>query len=509
VPELAANDKIPGEYLRSVDETGAGVGTRYLWIEALKASAAGDLAEDTEVREIFSDADALVAYGPHSEGYRMCLRALRYGVPILASAHSISGGVPATATVTISGTWTAAGAWYGRLGGRPIGPIGVASGDGPGDVGTAIADFINADPAFAATAAGEVDGDDWVITLTAGSDGSRGNALTIWQDTSNAPSGLTSELAGGGDLASGGVYFTDGSGTEDVSGLLTETFAQEFYTQASSVRDSTNLGHFEDQIDAKLGPLEGRLECFVGALVDTLSASGSIAQDTLNDGSFQILWMDESETPGEEIAAGVAALRHLAESASNAMDPNQRYDDVLLDWIQPQEAPGVQPARAILVAALNYGLTPLATRHKRVHMVRAVTTRTLTDDDLVDDGTIDVGTDRTSKRYREELRNTLRQHRADHRFLDNNPAEGEEPTVGKDTTFPKRAEDVIKAMNVRLKNRGWITQIDRPENQPRCALNPDSSTPRLIAYAPHVPRPLFHQTEGTVAKKKFIVAETA
>ena len=98
VASLAANDKIPGEYLESRDETGAGVGTRYLWIEALKASGAGDLTVNTEERDIFNDEDALTAFGASSEGYRMCLRALRYGVPIKASAHAATGS-PAAATV--------------------------------------------------------------------------------------------------------------------------------------------------------------------------------------------------------------------------------------------------------------------------------------------------------------------------------------------------------------------------------------------------------------------------
>ena len=79
----------------------------------------------------------------------------------------------------------------------------------------------------------------------------------------------------------------------------------------------------------------------------------------------------------------------------------------------------------------------------------------------------------------------------------------------KDTTYPARAEDVIKTRNRELAALGWLAQVDLPENQPRCALNPDSSTVRLVVYAPHVPKPLFHQAEGTIAKKKFLVAVTA
>lgn len=509
VSSLAANDKVPGEYLESRDETGAGVGTRYLWIDALKASGAGNLTVDSEVREIFSDADALTAYGANSEGYRMCLRALAEGVPIKASAHTISGSpVAASCTLTIGGTWTTTGRWYGRLAGRVI-DVPIAASDTIQNVADNIAAYVNADPAFAATAvaAGSTP---WAITFTWGSYGVRGNDGILWQDTSVNPSGLTSTLGGSGSATtSGGKYFASGAGTESVATLLTATFAQEFFTQTSACRDATNLARFETQIDSKLGPLEGRLECFVGAVAGTLAAGGSITQSTLNDASFQLLWMEESEIPTEELAAGWAAYRHALESASDANDPNQRYDDVLLKWVVAQEAPSKQPSRATIVSALNYGMTPLATRNKRVYLVRAVTTRTLTDGGDADDGTIDVGTDRTSKRYREGLKAMLQEHRAAHRFLDNDPADGEEPGVDKNTTYPKRIADAIKSYNVRCRDRGWITQIDLPANQPRVAINPDSATPRAIVYAPHVPRPLYHQNEGIVAKKKFVVAVEA
>lgn len=511
IPELAANDKVPGEYFKSVDETGSGVGTRYLWIVGLKATSGGDLTANSERREIFSDTEALAAYGANSEGYRMCLRALQYGVPIKVSAYTItSGGAAATATITIDGTWTTAGRLYYRVAGRPVGPIGVAATDDAEDVANAIAAFINADPAFAVTAGVAAGlGTDFVVTLTWGSQGVRGNGGILWQDSSEKPSGLTTVLAGGSATTSGGVYFTGGAGTEAITTLMTATYADEYYTQAIAFRDATNLAALETQIDNKLGPLEGRLECAVGALVGTLSASGSIAQTTLNDASFMMPWMEEAETPGEEIAAGIAAYRHLLESASNGNDPNQRYDDVPFAWIQPQEAPSKNPSRATVVSALNYGLSPLVTRNGVVYLVRAVTTRTLTDSGDADDGTIDVGTDRVAKRYREALTALLREHRQQHRYLDENPAEGEEPNVPTNTTYPARVEALIRDFNAERRTLGWITQIDLDTNQPRCAINADASTPRLVVYAPFTPAPLFHQTEGIVAKKKFTVAVTA
>jgi hypothetical protein len=725
VAALTPDDKIPGEYFEARDETGAGTATRYLWIVAASNAAGdGDLVADSEVRDITSDADALQAWGPNSRGYRAALRALQGGqggISIKGSTYTISGGAQATAKVVVDGTWSTTGTWYGRLAGRPIGPIGIARTDDPEAVANAIADYVNADSAFAATgtvAAG--DGTEFIVTFTDGSEGTAGNSLTLWQDKSKVPSGMTITLGGdvggtvasdvgpwalanndnlvvafnaGGDqtfavactaaiitgtgatyagvtaghsvtidingtqyqavfagtentqglfhavlasvlagvalvtnsggqtrittskkgssitgaivsgdsdvlaslglsvasftnagpnnvadssaitaaewvtimsaltngtaeddggtlrltsattgssgtvqvkssstsddemgfdntahaggvgagaaLASGGVYFAGGSGTISLANLLTATFSDEFVTQVYDVTDVTNLGRVETQIDTKAGPLEGRLECAVVGLVGTLSASGSVAQSTLNASAFEVLWMEESEVPAEEFAARWAAIRHLAEFSTAPDAPNQRYDEVPLSWMVAQEAPSKRPSRSSIKSALNFGLTPIATIKGRPVLIRAVTTRTLTDLGAADDGTIDVAVDRTGKEYRRGLTATLRAHRAQYKFLDNDPAEGDEPEIEPNTTYPKRIRDVVKLFNQQKALDGWLAQVEAAENQPQVALNPNSATPRAVVYAPYVVRPLYHQTEGVVAKRKFQVATSA
>jgi len=724
VAALTPDDKIPGDYLEARDETGAGTATRYLWIvAAANAAGDGDLVADSEVRDITSDADALQAWGPNSRGYRAALRALQGGqggISIKGSTYTITGGAQATAKVVVDGTWSTTGTWYGRLAGRPIGPIGIASTDDPEAVANAISDYVNADSAFAAlgsVAAG--DGTEFIVTFTDGSEGMAGNALTLWQDKSKIPSGMTITLGGdvggtvasdpgpwalanndtlvvafnaGGDqtftiqaaaatktgsgatyaavtaghtltltlsgtqyvvtftgsestqgtfhatinavisaggnasnsagqtrlttaikgssasgtvdagdsdvlaslgltvgsfttgtnnvanvaavtaaewvtimsaitngtveddggalrftsattgssgtvqvkssstaddemgfdntshaggvgsgaaLASGGVYFAGGSGTINLANLLTATFSEEFVTQVCDVTDVTNLGRLETQIDTKAGPLEGRLECAVIGLVGTLAASGSIAQSTLNASAFESLWMEESEVPAEEFAARWAAIRHLAEFSTAPDAPNQRYDEVLLSWMVAQEAPSKRPSRASIKSALNFGLTPIATIKGRPILIRAVTTRTLTDLGAADDGTIDVAVDRTGKEYRRGLQATLAAHRAQYKFLDNDPAEGDEPEIEPNTTYPRRIRDVVKLFNQQKALDGWLAQVEAAENQPQVALNPNSATPRAVVYAPYVVRPLYHQTEGVVAKRKFQVATSA
>lgn len=504
VPELAPDDKVPGIYLKNKVEVGASAGTKYLLVVGAKSVSGAAITDDTQVVDILSDTDALYWAGANSEGYRMLLRALSVpGVRIKYAAAAISGGTPtaATATITIGGTWTTTGSVYYRLGGYPIGPISVSTADTAQTVAEAITAFINARPYLVGSAASTSgSGGTYIVTITDGSYGARGNGHILWQDTTNKPSGLTSAIAGGSAVTSGGVPFTGGAGTESVANVLSTTYGTEYFTTAIAQRDATNLGLWETQIDNKLGPLEGRLECVVSCAVGTLAASGSLAQTTLNNRSFQMLWMEESETPGEELAALHAAQRHQLEIQM----PNQRYDGLHLANVQPQEAPSKRPSRSTLVAALNYGLSPIETRNNACFVVRAVTTRTQTAGGDADDGTIDVAQDRTAKEFQRRLKLMLQDHMTNHPYIVDDPDEGDEPDIKAGVTYPRNIANEVAKLEYDCQNDNWITQV--AANPPQCALHPLSSTPRPVLYAPIVPTPLLHQIEGTVALKKFTIA---
>lgn len=501
VPELAPDDKVPGIYLKSTTEVGAANSTFYLLVCGRKSSG-GNITNDTQVVDILSDADALYWAGANSEGYRMLLRALSIGgVKIKYCSTEIDTGVAATATITIDGTWTTTGQLTYRIGGHTVGPIGVSTADTPSTVATAIAAAINARPYLVGTAAAASGaGTTYIVTITDASTGARGNQHIIWQDTLLKPSGLTSVLGGGSAVTSGGKLFTGGSGTESVVNVLATTFSQEYFTTAIAQRDSTALGLWETQVDTKLGPLEGRLECVVTAAVGTLSASGSLSQTTLNNQSFEMLWLEESETPGEEIAALFAAMRHQLE----IQHPNNRYDRVLLSGVQPQEAVSKIPSRSTQVAALNYGLSPIETRNGAAFVVRAVTTRTQTAAGDIDNGTVDVAVDRTAKEFRRRLKNMLTDHMTANPYLVDDPAEGDEPDVPRGNTYPQNIVNETKKLEYELQNANWLAQV--AENPPQCALHPLAATPRPVLYAPIVVKPLLHQIEGTVALRKFMVA---
>lgn len=502
VPELAPDDKVPGIYLKSTTEVGAANSIFYLLVVGQKATSGANITADTQVVDILTDADALYWAGANSEGYRMLLRALSVpGVKIKYLSPAIDTGVAAAATITIDGTWTTTGQLVYRVGGHTIGPIAVSTADTPSTVAAAIAAAINVlsyVPVTAASASGS--GTTYVVTLTAASPGARGNQIVVWQDTTGKPSGLTSVLAGGSSTTSGGKYFTGGSGTETMTTLLATTYTQEYFTTAIAMRDSTSLAAWETQIDSKLGPLEGRLECVVTCAVGTLSASGSLSQTTLNNQSFEMLWFEETETPGEELAALFAAMRHQLE----IQHPNNRYDRVLLPNVMPQVAITKIPSRSTQVAALNYGLTPIETRNNAAFVVRAVTTRTLTAGGDADNGTIDVAVDRTAKEFRRALKNMLTDHMAANPYLVENPADGDEPDVPAGNTYPANIENEVKLLEYQKQNDNWLAQV--AQNPPRCALHPTSVTPRPVLYCPIVVKPLLHQIEGTVALRKFTIA---
>jgi len=508
VAELTPDDKFPGIYLKSTVETGSSDGIPYLLIVgAVAADASGALTPDSEVVDVLSDVDALYYAGANSEGYRMLLRALGVGgVKVKFAAAAITSGVQAEATITVDVTGTIAetGSIFFRLGGRPVGPLGIGLADTPQTIANAIAAFINADPAMCAAAAVTAgSGTTYVVTLTAGSDGARGNSLIIWKDTALTPSAVTAVLAGGSAVTSGGIPFHNGAGTESVATLLTALQNDEYYTVAFAQRDSTNLGRWETATNTKLGPLVGLLENLVCGTGGTLSAAGSLAQTTLNHSSFEMLWMEEPETPPEEFAAQWAAIRHSTEVGPN---PNNRYDLVRLDGIQPQEARSKQPSRATQVAALNYGLTPLGTTDNRVILARAVTTRTQTDTGGQDDGTVDVAQWRTALEFRRALKNMLTDHMTVHPYIVDDPAEGNEPDVPQGVTYPKNIANATWSLEYQKQNDKWLAHVKL--NPPRCALHPTSATPRPILYAPIEVLPLLHQIAGTVALRKFQVAAT-
>ena len=422
-----------------------------------------------------------------------------------ATATVTSGGTKVTITSDRKGT----GSHVQVTGGTANSPLAFSTSvvNGTGNVANVAAvtaaEWVTIMSAITNGAAEDDAGKLRLTSTTTGSSGTVQVKAASTADTAMAfDNAVHAGSTGGSTATSGAMYFSGGSGTESVSTLLDNLQTDEFFTIAFSQRDSTNLGRWETATNTKLGPLVGLLENLVCATAGTLSAAGSLAQTTLNHSSFEMLWMEEPETPPEEMAALWAAVRHQAEITF----PNNRYDLVRLEGVQPQEARSKQPSRVTQVAALNYGLTPIGTSNNAAVLARAVTTRTQTDTGGVDDGTVDVAQWRTALEFRRALKNMLKDHMTVHPYIVDDPAEGNEPDVPQGVTFPKNIANATWALEYQKQNDKWLAQVKL--NPPRCALHPTSATPRPILYAPIVVLPLLHQIAGTVALRKFQVAVT-
>lgn len=505
VIELSPTDKVPGVYLQTLygqGDNALGAFQRYLLVVGLTDQTNGTIVEDDEVVDIFSAEDSALYFGPGAEGDRMCRAALRApGVKIKAAAPSISGAAAATAIIRVGGTWTVAGKWTIRVGGIRLSQ-GILKTYDKQDVAEAIAAYINAReelPVTAAAAAGTGgNSGTWEVTLTAKSPGDRGNDLIVWQDTSGNPSGMTSVLVGGAAVGNGGLRFSGGTGTEDITNLLGTLYEGRYDRIAAAQRDSTNLGLWRDQLDNKAGPLEGRMEHAIFATSDTFSAATSLAQTDLDEQRAQMLWMKDSETPPPELAAEHASRRLQAEQSN----PNSSYDNQVLTGAAPQTDKGTNPNRAQQVAALDVGLTPLKTVNGKVLVVRAITTRSLTETGAIDDSTLDVAEAVVPDAVRDIISAywqnsfvTVYKHVRDDPTAD-------EPTPPDDTAYPALWTAEVTNIFKQLEQQSWITHVD--QNPVRSSLHPQVA--RIVFYAPVVVLPTQHQIEGTIAQTRFKAA---
>lgn len=504
--ELSPSDKLPSTALKTTFG-GGGAGNnqvRTLLLIGACASGGGTLTPDTMIADVTADGDEIALTGNTGNDLQRQVAMVRRWFPatkIKIATVTQSSGVASTATITIGGSWTvgSTGPVRYRLGDVPIEVFALSS-DTPTTFGDALALAINNSvpcPFTAVNTAG-------AVVLTNKSYGVTGNDLIVWQDTTYKPSGLTSTLSGGSAVASGGVRCTSGAATESMATLITNLTSSglTFWTIACSIIDATNLGRLETFIDAQCGPLIRRFGNVVVGTTKTLAAATSLAQTTLDNVRFQMLWHEEGETPGEETAAWVAALRHQREQTN----PNQKYGDVPTPF-RAQEAASKRMSRATQVAALDVGLTALPTRNGVVVMPRAITTRSLTATGDTDDGTIDVAAARTPDVINEGIGSvwqayTDSEDTTAHHYLRNDPAPGEEADIPAGVTYPQDWQREVTLYMKAREGDKWVTGVDAHPTV--VGMHPTSSTPRFVQFTPVIVLPHTYQLEGTIAQTKFV-----
>lgn len=483
--------KRPGFYAETVYGAGgisSGSIPRYLLLMGLK-TAAGSATPDTQVVDIGSDDEADSYFGVGSHLARMCYQARREaGIRIKAIAVTqASGGVAGSATITIATDSTSSGEWVYTIAGVDV-RVAVPTGATPTVQATAIKNAINGNPKLPVTATNSAG----VVTVTTRNVGAICNSYILFQNKATAPGASTSTLAGGSAVLSStpledGVFFSSGSGTEDVTAALATLLAGRYHRIGVGSIDAANAALVESQLDFKAGPTVGRMEHAIFASIGSISAATSLAQTTLNNARCQHAWIEECETHPSEIAARMAAAR-LAKEQSN---PNSNFDGYALTGIRAQRSRAKWASEANQVTALDTGVTPLLSQSDgAVTVARAITTKCLTSTNP-DYRTLDVGFAVTPDEVRDDL--ALQWGTV---FLPANPAvrddpSTEEPDPPAGVATPKRWTSFVEARRATVYAANLWTLPVTTATTTESEYN--NTAKRIMSKVPVLTHPLQHQ----------------
>jgi phage tail sheath gpL-like len=360
---IANDNKVPGTYIRV--SLGAGArsaadSTQHVVLFGNKTSD-GSMVVETEY-DCFSIDEARSLAGNKSELACMAEQALlaNPGCSLKLMAITESAGTKASATITIGGaaTATTAGTVEVSVRGRVI-EVGFAAGDTLATIATAVRDAINNMtfwPVVASVASA-------VVTVTAANFGPRGNFISLRTRIIESGTGITS-TASAGYLASGATSDSPATALAVQAGLRRKFLVCPY-------SDSTNIGSFKSHVDAQDEPEIGARKWVICATHETIANTTTLATG-INFPRVQLAWMRNSDmTPGE-IAAGVAAFRAMQESTA----PRFNYDGVIIPGFLPHYSKSDIATNSQLKAALNNGITPLATVGAgEVNFVRCITTK--------------------------------------------------------------------------------------------------------------------------------------
>lgn len=381
IPGLSTTTKRPGFFGELKAPAGsisaASIPLRLLLVG--NKTSVGDMTADGAPVQILSEDEADSRAGAGSE-----LATMAYGIGggagalqqqntevfLACVAEAASSPAFATATITISGTWTTGGTLSYRLSGWRF-SVGVGGTDTVTNVAVAIVNAIMANSRVPFTATNS----SGVVTVTTKNKSPRSNWHALFQDITQRPSGLTSTLAGGTAMTGGGVHFTAGAGNDSPTNLLATLASTQFDRIAiacgDSTLDATNLALWKAQVDSQAGAATGILQQIVTASNDTLTNAASITVTTLNDIRFELLHGLNEETHPMVLASTFAAARVLTEQR----DPDSSYDGFVLHGCAPQTQAADIYTPAQMETALGEGVTPLFTNSSgELTVVRAITT---------------------------------------------------------------------------------------------------------------------------------------
>jgi phage tail sheath gpL-like len=171
------------------------------------------------------------------------------------------------------------------------------------------------------------------------------------------------------------AFLGNSTGTETYTNLISTLAQQQFDRIAFAANDATNLGAFKTAIDGQAAAPSNILQHVCAGSNAAYASAQSIAQTTLNDQRFQVLWCLNCETHPSRIASAMAGLRALTEQT----DPDAAYNYQPLTTVAPQSQIVDTPTLAILITAINNSVTPLTTYRgeQYARVVRSITSHSL------------------------------------------------------------------------------------------------------------------------------------
>lgn len=464
------NDNVPG----SVTSVKYGVGganpgqtTYQMLIVAPKASG-GTAVEDSEIFPIPNLDAAAVKAGQGSELWLGAQVGLKRKISLFGICPSLSSPTQATLTVTITGTWTTAGSWSLRIAGVTIGG-GITASQTKVNVAASITAVIAANPNLGCVAlqGTSVGTNDNTTVLTWKTPGVRGNQAIAWTVNTDLPAGATIALTGGTAVTGGGVPFSGGAATEDITTLLNVIGRGWYNYIAGAQNDATNLGRWRAWLDGQAAPFVEKPSFHGFATNGTLTAMGSLAQNTCNDPFMQAVWMLNAESHPTALASAMMALRCESEQSQ----PNTNYDDMELLGIAPTADPAIAdiPDRPTKQTAADEGVTSLYTDvDGRVLITRAITTLSR-NGSVPYYGTLDVAKAVVPQVIRARLKARWAPFKAANPYLRDEPSKSE-PTPPQKVATPSRWNGEIA--NELIIAEADLLLVDTQLNPPRTQYDP-------------------------------------
>lgn len=450
-------------------------------------TSAGTMVADTDVLEVTSE-EAIDGYaGARSQlawQARMGMRASKTTRHFIAAVTEATG-TKATATIVIAGTWATSGSWAVTIAGTRIsGSVGAA--DAIDTVGADMAARLTNSARLPITSAYNTSTD--TLTLTCANNGVQGKDWIVAVDKSDLPAGMTLTLTGSAALAGDRARLgasSSGTGTEDVTAILTKLQTTRYARIAPAQNDATNAALWETQVNTKAGITTLLLEQLVFGTNGSQSAATTLAQTTLNAQRAQVLWMRNADIHPSVIAAVKAAIRASTEGA----DPVPDYDGYVLPGIPIHAVDADRPLDAESNTALNNGVTPVSSGPAGAVVIRSITSYCLDAGSAQDERTLDIG-DAVMTDYATLDSKLL----YDTSFRPANKYVGPDPAPGEQD--PPANVAIPRNWNSTLLNRmkGWFANgwIEDPDSNPPTSQY-NTTSKRIESLMPLLVRRVQHQ----------------